>query len=310
MDYTYFYKECFENDHIDLKKHYDFFFSGFDDSERTKKIYNIVHADMKMWINFPQYEVKTSEDNSYTCQSLKEDEAILPIFDVVNINSNSTICIDITGFVKPHLLFLLRYLQVAKNIQKIDILYSEPQRYKNAELTSFSNSLDEVRQIAGCYPSSIDPQIDNDILILSAGYDHNLISSVSNNKDKIKKKYILIGFPSLQPDMYQEGVLKVEKIRETLGSEVKKVFAPAFDPFVTASVIDEIINENPKCTNIYLSPLSTKAQTIGILLFYIWNAERRPVSIIYPFSNKYMTDTSIGIKKTWKYTLEFPPNLV
>jgi hypothetical protein len=66
---------------------------------------------------------------------------------------------------------------------------------------------------------------------------------------------------------------------------LKKIkFAPAFDLFVTAQIINEIIEENPSSTNIYLSPLSTKPQSVGMALFYITNYEKLPISIIFPYS--------------------------
>jgi hypothetical protein len=82
-------------------------------------------------------------------------------------------------------------------------------------------------------------------------------------------------------------------------------FAPAFDPFVTAQIINEIIEENPNSTNIYLSPLSTKPQTVGMALFYITNYNKLPISIVFPYSKTYTSKHAEGIKRTWKYTVEF-----
>jgi hypothetical protein len=45
---------------------------------------------------------------------------------------------------------------------------------------------------------------------------------------------------------------------------------------------------------------------LGIVLYYIWNFKNKPLNIIFPFSTIYKLNTSVGLKKTWKYTFEFP----
>jgi hypothetical protein len=190
-------------------------------------------------------------------------------------------------------------------INKIDFLYSEPQLYKNAEETKFSGFIDEPKLIEGCSSAVVLTDTTNDLLIVAAGYDDKLIAKVSQYKSKIKKKYYILGLPSLQPDMYQESILKLYQAKESIGYRIDK-YAPAFDPFVTAQVIDEIVLENSNHSNIYLSPLSTKPQTLGIAFYYIWNYQSKPINIIFPDSKRYYAGTAEGIKKTWRYTFELP----
>jgi len=242
--------------------------------------------------------------NVYNCKSFREDECFIKLFKSIEIKNNSKVCIDITGFIRPHLIFFTKYLHRI-GIKKIDFLYSEPQHYRNAEDTTFSGFIDEVKLIEGCGSATNLPNTDNDLLIISAGYDDKLIAKVSQYKSKIKKKYYLLGFPSLQPDMYQESILKIYQAKESIGKRIDK-YAPAFDPFVTAQVISDIVEENSNHSNIYLSPLSTKPQTLGIAFYYLWNFEKEPLNIIFPYSNTYFPKTATGIKKTWKYTFELP----
>jgi hypothetical protein len=305
MDYTYFYKECFENGNINFLIEYDYFFSAFDGCERTQKIFDSIKAVKKVWINFPQYENKLEDLELFNCTSYREDESIIELLSKYSITTESVVCIDITGFIRPHLIFLIVYLN-RLGIKKIDLLYTEPERYENAEETTFSGIVDEVRIIEGCGSEYINPNTENDLLIICAGYDDKLIASIAKNKSKIKNKYYILGFPSLQPDMYQESVLKMYSAKDSIGHKKIDRFAPAFDPFVTAQVISEIINENPAYSNVYLSPLATKPQTIGIALFYLWNYRTIPLNIIFPFSSVYKTKTAVGIKRTWKYTFELP----
>jgi hypothetical protein len=304
MDYTIFYKTSYNDGNVDCGIGYDFFFSAYDGCERTTIIFEKIKSRSKTWIDFPHYSNKLDLDNVYRCPSFREDECFIDLFASIDINSNSNVCIDITGFIRPHLIFFTKYLH-RLGVKTIDFLYSEPIHYKNAEETTFSGFIDEVKLIEGCGSEINLPNTDNDLLIISAGYDDKLIAKVSQFKSKIKKKYYILGFPSLQPDMYQESIVKIYQAKESIGQRIDK-YAPAYDPFITAQIISEIVEENSNHSNIYLSPLSTKPQTLGILLYYLWNFEKKPISIIFPYSNTYKPKTATGIKKTWKYTFELP----
>jgi hypothetical protein len=306
MDYTIFYKESFTGGVVNIDTQYDIFFSAYDNCERTKEIFNSIKSDRKLWLNFPHYhngDIAT-EAEVFSSNEYKEDNFFVEFFSNTTVDFSSKICIDITGFIRPHLIYLIKYLHVM-GAKKIDFLYTEPHSYKDAEETTFSGFIEEVRLIEGCGSMNPVTDTDNDLLIITAGYDDKLIAKVAQSKSKIKKKQHIIGFPSLQPDFYQESVLKIHHASESMG-EISKKFAPAFDPFVTAQVIDSIIRETEPNSNIYLSPLSTKPQTLGIALYYLWNFDKKSISILFPFSKTYNAKTAIGIKKTWKYTVELP----
>lgn len=305
MDYTIFYKNSYYDGEVDCGSGYDYFFSGYDDCIRTKTIFDKVTSIQKIWIDFPHYKIlDLVGENIYKCISYKEDEAFIELFNKINLNKETKICIDITGFIRPHLIFFAVYLY-RLGIKKIDFLYSEPQHYKNAEETTFSGFIDDVKLIEGCSSAINLPNTENDLLIITAGYDDKLIAKVSQSKSKIKNKFYIIGFPSLQPDMYQEGILKMYNAKDSIGY-INSRFSPAFDPFVTAQTIHEMVESIHNHSNIYLSPLSTKPQALGIALYYLFNFKSKPVNIVFPYSNTYNVKTAMGIKKTWKYTFELP----
>lgn len=304
MDYTIFYKSSFPDGLISIGETYDLLLSGFDGCERTEIIFDRIPSRSKIWLNFPHYyDIGNVPADAYSTANMREDEYFTDLMG--SIDPNWKICIDITGFIRPHLIFLILLLN-QKGIRKLDFIYSEPRRYEHGEDTHFSEFIDEVRLIEGCSSPVTSTDTTKDILIISAGYDDKLISKVAQDKREIRKKYFILGFPSLQPDFYQESMLKIENVREMLGSLVEMEFAPAFDPFVTAQVITEIVEANPDASNIYLSPLSTKAQTLGMTLYYMWNSESKPLNIIFPFSSKYHAMNAVGVKKTWKFTVELP----
>ena len=143
-------------------------------------------------------------------------------------------------------------------------------------------------------------------------YEDNLIAHVAESKAKATKLQ-LIGFPSLRADMYQENVLRVRRADESLGGsmheEVRSFFAPANDPFVAACTLRDVVNDwetKNGLSNLYLCPLSTKAHVLGFTLFFVTECRGRPISIIFPFEERYSQSTSRGIARIWKYTVELP----
>lgn len=110
--------------------------------------------------------------------------------------------------------------------------------------------------------------------------------------------------------MYQQNVLQTYLAANSLGGiDNNRFFAPANDPFATATVLSEIISRYERkgpVTNLYLSPLSTKAQALGFALYHMAECGSKNASIIFPFSAKYAGHTSDNLARAWKYHLEFP----
>jgi hypothetical protein len=329
IDYSIFYKKKYSTtNELKLERSYDLFISAYNDSERVRKVFSEVNALEKHWLLFPEYQYKKSEEPNLVDatekifafdNSLRENEIIRKYFidSQFEVKLKQNIAIDITGFIRPHLVFLIRYLAII-GVSNIDFLYTDPIKYEKGANTDFSFDYTLVRQIDGCQGSH-NPETNNDFLIISAGYDHLRIMDVSKNKDNTRKVQ-LFGFPSLQPDMYQENILKAYKAAEetvSRGEEIfvdddNTIFAPANDPFVTANIIQEFItkqNKKSKITNLYFCPLSTKAQTLGIAIYYITECLNTATSVIFPICNRYSRETSQGISKIWRYTVEFK-NLV
>ena len=164
-------------------------------------------------------------------------------------NTNKRICIDATGFMRPHLLFLL-HLMVEKGIRKFDILYSEPKYYKHKDQTAFSGKhVDQVRQIVG-FEGVSDTSGDRDILVIGAGYETHLIEEIAENKDRARK-VVILGLPSLRADMYQQNAWRTWLAEDALdGAKSQRWFAPASDPFATATILSERIYRERKMGNI------------------------------------------------------------
>jgi len=305
---------------IDSKKEYrltninkykcDIFISCFNNSERVKSLYSNIIAKEKIWIIIPEYKYDASEyPKEYYLYDNSSNEADLIINTIGKYLYNKNekkICIDITGFMRPQIIFLVNYLYL-NNFRKFDLFYSEPSSYSEKSETSFTTSdVEEVRQIA-TYEGIHNINTDNDVLILGVGYDHDLMSRIISTKEKAQH-ILVFGLPSLSADMYQESLLRFKRVSasSTGISNDNSFFASVNDPFVTASVLSIIYKQlisKKEITNLYLCPLATKPQALGFSLFYLKELKEKPASIIFPFSPSYSKETTTGISRIWLYPI-------
>lgn len=320
MDYTIYYKKKFDTLNKLGGEKYDLFISVFNDSQRVKSVFDKINAFEKHWLILPEYQYTNIELPTYPnvfnfSDLISENEIIGSYFNekISERFNNLKVCVDITGFQRQYIVFLLRFL-MQKKVKTIDFLYSDPERYIKSESTDFSDVHLSVKQIIGC-EGNHNPDTSNDILIIGAGYDNKMISHVAKSKANAKK-VLLFGFPSLQPDMFQQNILNAYKAEESSHTGEfnyldtrNSILAPANDPFITAQAISEYLkkeNSIKEITNIYLSPLSTKAQTLGFSLYYLYEGIGKPTSIIFPYCQKYSRETSVGFERAWIYTVELP----
>jgi hypothetical protein len=315
MDYTIYYKdEVYSNQKWSCEYTFDIFLSAYNDSERVRKISEFVNAKSKYWLIFPEYQFEqkdlTDLDNIIECNGDFEGEQILNIFDTIDADSiqNKTVAIDITGFPRAQLAFLIKYLK-HKKVSHIETYYGEPMQYKDKEDTKFSDgsSIEPPRQING-FEGNHERDQSNDLMIIGAGYDNHLISCVANAKPNVTSM-LLIGFPSLRPDMYQENIYRASLAQNSITANAftNPIFAPANDPFITAQVLKNTIEKsdfNQKISNLYLCPLATKTQTLGFILYYLNEMEGKNCSMIFPFFSSYEKETSIGLFKVWRYEIQ------
>ncbi len=317
MNYSYFYKQYYkELTELESLPQYDILIASYVNSHRVLEPAEHIPAERKVWFvcegENPDLFLAGKE-----CISLKSNEDFGSLLEALRSLKLAAkrICVDATGFKIPYLMYLMRCM-LAFKIKKFDIIYTEPSQYRNAENTQFSDILSEVKLIDGMRGLNTSRN-DNDLLIIAAGYDHSRIADVANNRKDCKKKVLLFGFPAISPGMFQENILRAYKAEEAIATECFKdmdsnIYAPAYDPFITAQEISEYIQKQQKSnhkdyTSIYLAPLSTKPHAIGMALYFLWeNGWKKSINLIYPFCQQYIVDNSDGIARVWKYEIELP----
>lgn len=296
---------------------YDLFLSAFNLGERTVELYERIQATEKVWLIHEEYGLSQAElPNTQKFASANLDEATYckALIDGLLASGKliaglTRLCIDITGLLRPHLMLITLYLK-RLGVRVVDMLYAEPKHYAFKEKTPFSTgSILEVRPVSG-FEGASSLRGGQDFLIVGMGYDDRLLAAVAENKDKAEKHQVF-GLPSLRADMYQESVLRSRRAADELGdpnfSETHRSFAPANDPFGTASVLGEIVEQRlarHHSTSVMLCPLGTKAQALGFALYHIFEGERLGARIVFPFSEGYSPKTGTGLARAWLYRVE------
>jgi hypothetical protein len=311
-DYTIFYKGKIAPQEAWPEK-WDLLLSAYNDSERVQMVFKHAPATEKHWLIHPEYGYTPSEypPGCVFVPPLGDEAEFWSFyFDNLGVSlSGARVCVDSTGFMRPHLMLLLQFLPRA-GVPTFDVLYSEPGQYKKQEKTNFSlPPVVDVRPVLG-FEGSHTTDTSRDLLIIGSGYDYPLISHAAEHK-KSARKVQLLGFPSLRPDMFQENVLMAHRAAESLGERGldgrRDFFAPANDPFVVASVVQQIVAQAESkmpITNLYLCPLATKPQALGFALYHLSERVGTATSVIFPYARSYTRETSAGISRVWRYSFE------
>lgn len=290
---------------------YDFFISAYNESERVKTVYDQVQSSNSSWWVLPEYgyhpdDVYSLKDH-IVLNDFREDELVTEGLKNIlsDLKSGSTLLVDITGFMRNQILFLMWYLK-CNGVLSFDFLYSEPEHYYRKANTTFSQKVASVRQVAGFEGVHQLPN-DHDVLILGVGYDDIPMGRVILNKENARLIQ-LHSLPSLSADMYHESLLRLDRVSSVAGrpNEDSVYFASANDPYVTAQILSEAyveLNLRKPISNLYLSPLATKAQAVGFGLFYLSELEGTNSSIILPEISSYSRETSSGVGRSWLYPI-------
>jgi hypothetical protein len=290
---------------------WDLFISAYNDSERVQTVFEQVPAARSSWWVIPEYGYNAADLTELESPVVlsRGSEALVMKAGLAGSRYNSSVdkrlCIDITGLMRPHILFLMAHLQDI-GVNQFDLLYTEPAQYSRRAETRFSIGEDvRVVSVEG-FLGQHDPDTSGDLLVVGIGYDHHLISQAIQAKENARV-IELHSFPSLSADMYHESILRLDRVsseRSRVGDEVQ--YSSANDPFVVAACLASAVRvaeTRRPVTNVYFSPLATKPQAVGFGLHYLKHRRGTATSIIYPLSLSYDKETSTGVGRSWIYPI-------
>jgi hypothetical protein len=212
---------------------------------------------------------------------------------------NKRIITDITVFTKGYFFLLFKVLKEKFNLHELYVIYTEPEKYKGKGADGneiiLTEGLDRVASNPGFTGSS---RNDKDALIVILGFEGKRSMEVFNSVEP-DMTYAVNGFPSFQPGWHKISLEANLPFLQESGASDHLFFAPAVDPFETRNTVSRIVEEiekKNKDINIIISPLGTKLQAFGVLLYALGN---KKIKVIYPFPSVYKPDYSYKYGPTW-----------
>lgn len=306
-DYYAYERKEFSPSELHKAGPWDFLLSAYDDTDRVQQPFHNISATHKQWLIHEEYRLPKRDHPAGAIElSASFDPPAISNFvrTWADKFKDAKVCVDSTGFIRPHLLVLLGALRDI-GVLEFDVLYSDPVRYVDDENTEFTiGPVVRVEQIPGYEGVHRASGSGEDLLVIGAGYNYRQITSVCEEK-RNSQKYILTGLPSLQPHMYQESVLRIHQAAESIGylTEQQRLYASANNPFTVAQALQDLFQEK-KPVNLYLCPVGPKPHVLGFAIFYLRELKNAAASVIYPFPEGYSRQTSQGLRRTWQYRVE------
>lgn len=225
---------------------------------------------------------------------------LIDLFEERNIKSSEAkITIDISTFTKQYILNLLSEIEefFKMSSSSIRILYTEPGTYGKGEFKRLSYGVEDIVTV----PRFEGKQIPGGktALVVFLGYEsHRTLAAI----EKCEPDLIIavIGDPPYYPG-WEKYSLEAHSFLLSM-PDVKKFEMSARDPDEVREGLTKVWDEfNKDYPNMYISPIGTKLQTIGIYEF----ARSHPrVKIIYPIPKGYLESYyTTGYGKIWEYFL-------
>jgi len=144
MEYSIFYRRCIHVDHLAKELgQFDVFISAYNSSDRVKIAFDSISAQQKIWLIHPEYQYAQIEHPvGHTVVAPLMGDEVSQIDNLLaavpNINAIS-LCIDITGFMRNSLAFLIPKL-AHLGVKSFVAIYSEPISYSKQEATLFTTT--------------------------------------------------------------------------------------------------------------------------------------------------------------------------
>ena len=187
---------------------------------------------------------------------------------------NLVVTMDITTFTKTLLLDILFYLNTFLHLKTLRLLYTIPKNYASPEEGELSYGIKGIH-ILPFYWNGWSSTKD-DLLIVILGYEEMRAWSLINKFDaNINLLFVT------KPGSMDKWDTYCEKYNETLLKEIRPTDnIPALNPVKTSRILKRYIaKDTVEKYNIFISPLGTKPQLIGLFLYLISNPTL-PINIV------------------------------
>jgi hypothetical protein len=215
-------------------------------------------------------------------------------------SEKGVILFDVSCFPKIILLSILRWI----DYKKFTILYSRVKAHKESE-EEFAVGVKKILPIKG-FEGRIKHR--EDLLVLILGFEGYRAMSLFKYYDPYKA-IVCIGDPGNIPkrEFYRSTAREINE--NLLNNQiVTDVEVPSLDHIGFMKTLEKYLNDFLKEErgkldidyNIFISPLGTKPQTLGLFLYWLKNKD---IQVVYSIPSK-RRNSSEGIGETFYYSLE------
>lgn len=200
----------------------------------------------------------------------------------------SKVVLDISTFNRQNLLVMLRLLRKIPNVRGIEIIYAVPEEV-NQKISKGAAGFSNIPFFDGRF--SIEKK---KLLILLMGYevDRPLLLWRELEPHRV---ILAEGIEPTDDNFYKRNREAVEEIHKFGRSEIMQICAN--DPYKARDQLNKIFKKELENYNIFISPLNTKLQAVGLYLAWENNPD---VQIVIAFPDKFSRWLSRGIKEKVK----------
>lgn len=201
------------------------------------------------------------------------------------------VTLDISTFNRQNLLVMLRLLRKILNVPEIEIIYTIPEEV-NPEISKGAAGFSNIPFFDGRFLIE-----KRKLLILLIGYEVDRALLLWRELEP-SRVILAEGVEPTAENFYEKNKRAVEKIRKFGHSEIMQICAN--DPHKAKDQLSKIFKEDMENYNIFVSPLNTKLQAVGLYLAWENNPD---VQIVIAFPDKFSSWLTKGIKETKRYKI-------
>ncbi len=210
------------------------------------------------------------------------------------------IIVDISCIRVPELFSILKILQMNDHSESILFTYSVPYDYEyhsgNFVYRASIGDLENYELIG--YGGEYDASATDSTYVVFLGFEGALSLKVLEEAE-YKNLNFVNGLPSLYQKYKDISILNNSSVIK--GNNYKKMlYTPADNPFETYNMLERNFSS---CSSLCISPLGTKATSLGVCLFALIHNTTR---IVFPISANYSSHLSNKVVKTWVYEINIP----
>jgi len=213
-----------------------------------------------------------------------------------NKNSEPRISIDISTFIKWHLLILLKALEKNKLSKNIRFLYTEPEDYVTDLFQPLSFGIRRIFAIP-TYSGKYDFSKDS-LLVLMLGYEGDRALALLEDTDP-NDCLLLIGKPAFHKEWEGRAEKMNTGIINTVGKSKIKYIDSRNSLLIYHQLQKLLTNSKYSKFNQIISPLGTKPQILGLYLYLLTDPQNTIITYGSPLRHNDPF-YSYGIGRVWQ----------